>query len=71
MYQLYKNIIFTIKQEKERLKVIINNEINQVPQESKLMREDKKIIITSNNTSLFNQLEDSVLFRVKVLNKIN
>jgi hypothetical protein len=31
MYQLYKNIIFTIKQEKERLKVIINNEINQVP----------------------------------------
>lgn len=71
MCQLYKNIIFTIKQEKERLKVIINNEINQVPQESKLMREDKKKIITCNNTSLFNQLEDSVLFRVKVLNKIN
>lgn len=71
MCQLYKNIIFPIKQEKERLKVIINNEINQVPQESKLMREDKKKIITCNNTSLFNQLEDSVLFRVKVLNKIN
>lgn len=71
MCQLYKNIIFTIEQEKERLKVIINNEINQVPQESKLMREDKKKIITCNNTSLFNQLEDSVLFRVKVLNKIN
>jgi hypothetical protein len=31
MCQLYKNIIFPIKQEKERLKVIINNEINQVP----------------------------------------
>ena len=31
MCQLYKNIIFTIEQEKERLKVIINNEINQVP----------------------------------------